>query len=290
MTSSRHDQGDRSGHQDDHAGRPAEAGSPGRRVGGRRVRPEPLVSRRRARQRVLPRSRRRPAHVAARHGRADRGGAEGLDLPRPGDRRRDPLRHARRHPHHEPAHPGRHQRRVPRVRVHADRPGGGRRLDDQPPRRTARGPRAGSVAVVLVHEVRRPLHADAEGLPGRSAGDPHDLGQPERRHAARRRHAVLQGPALHRRQRQRVDPDQHVPPDGVGEVHRRHGRWSRRSPAHARRLPLRQRRRQAREGWRLGPDPGARRQRPDPAAAARLRRAGHPGHPARGHGRPPGRG
>ena len=56
------------------------------------------------------------------------------------------------------------------------------------------------------------------------------------------------------------------------------------------RLPLRQRRRQAREGRRLGPDPGARRQRPDPAAAARLRRTGHAGHPERGHGRPPGRG
>ncbi len=45
-----------------------------------------LVSRRRARQRVLPRPRRRPPHLAARHGRADPGGAQGLDLPRPEDR------------------------------------------------------------------------------------------------------------------------------------------------------------------------------------------------------------
>ena len=58
-----------------HARQAAEAGPRGRRVGGRRVRPVALVSRRRARQRVLPRPRRRPAHVAARHGRADPGRA-----------------------------------------------------------------------------------------------------------------------------------------------------------------------------------------------------------------------
>ncbi len=70
---------------------------------------------------------------------------------------------------------------------------------------------------------------------------------------------------------------QHLPPDGVGEVHRLARRRRRRPAEGAGRLPLLERRRTPPEGRRVGPDPRARRQRHQPAGTAGLSGSRHPG-------------
>ena len=71
------------------------AGGRGRRHG---VHPVPLVSRRRAGQHLLARPRRRHPRLGPRPRRPAHRRAEGLDLPRPDDRRGGRLGHDRRHP------------------------------------------------------------------------------------------------------------------------------------------------------------------------------------------------